>query len=221
MTASPTSRPPAARGTRRTTVDADEDVWEELARQPEPRVKPRRDRRHRASCRSDGRGDRRELRHRYRGRSGGAWLPRTNIVRGWPTSARRWTRSRARNGVGGCSVREAIDVQARGSGTRALRADPRRARGREAATGLLEVPADRSPQTRNSRGADSTTRRCRSSPRPSARWGSFSRSWFDGRARATRSSPASGASERRSSQGWPPSRWSCGIPTTPICSGKR
>ena len=54
MTASPTSRPPAARGTRRTTVDADEDVWEEPARQPEPRVKPRRDRRHRASCRSDG-----------------------------------------------------------------------------------------------------------------------------------------------------------------------
>ena len=40
MTASPTSRPPAARGTRRTTVDADEDVWEEPARQPEPRVKP-------------------------------------------------------------------------------------------------------------------------------------------------------------------------------------
>jgi chromosome partitioning protein len=40
MTASPTSRPQAARGTRRTAVDADDDVWEEPARQPEPRVKP-------------------------------------------------------------------------------------------------------------------------------------------------------------------------------------
>jgi chromosome partitioning protein len=40
MTAAPTSRQRAARGPSDTGVDADDDVWEEPARQPEPRVKP-------------------------------------------------------------------------------------------------------------------------------------------------------------------------------------
>ena len=40
MTASSTSRPRGARGTRRTAVDTDDDVWDEPARQPELRVKP-------------------------------------------------------------------------------------------------------------------------------------------------------------------------------------
>ncbi|MCD6020545.1 MAG: ParA family protein [Actinomycetia bacterium] len=40
MAASPTSSPPPARKASGTAVDADDDAWEEPARQPEPRVKP-------------------------------------------------------------------------------------------------------------------------------------------------------------------------------------
>ena len=40
LTASPTSRRPAARASKATAGDADDDVWEEPARRPEPRVKP-------------------------------------------------------------------------------------------------------------------------------------------------------------------------------------
>ena len=72
-------------------------------------------------------------------------------MRGWPTSARRWTRSRARNGVGGCSVREAIDVQARGSGTGLSALIPGAPEAGRRPPGCSRCPRDRTAQTRNSR----------------------------------------------------------------------
>ncbi len=139
-------------------------LWEEPPANLSPRVKPPSSPAPPGRAPpAPGRRDRRELRHRHPG-SARSRLPR-RLSRANPRGmadigATLDDEQRPRSGDGGCSAREAIDVQARGSGTGALRADPGRAGGGgDEHRDSSRSPRTRSPRTRSSRGAGSTTRR--------------------------------------------------------------
>ena len=204
----PTEAKPAPRP-ESTPQLSDEELWEEPPAKPEPRVKPP------SSPARPGELPQRRVvvidENSEIDIQGAREVPPASPELSEPregsrTSGRRWMTRGAKSADGACSAREAIDVQTRGSGTRALSTDPGGAGSGGSEHGTPRGPCERDrPQPeaaeepvrrRHTEGVGGVDPRGRDPA---------SRSSCAGPVRATKSSQGSDGFVPPSWRGWPPS----------------